>query len=83
MISPRSCDTFVVLPSLTKNGDVIFGKNSDRPQNEVQEVVFIRGGEQEFKLKVCNCGIFIKSLEYQCCIRFLVLTICQMFFYLN
>lgn len=52
MISPRSCDTFVVLPPLTEKGVVIFGKNSDRPQNEVQEVVFIRGGIQESKLKV-------------------------------
>ncbi|KAG6452290.1 secernin-3 [Manduca sexta] len=48
---PRSCDTFVVLPPLTKNGVVIFGKNSDRPQNEVQEVVYIKGGSREPKLK--------------------------------
>lgn len=54
MISPRSCDTFVVLPPLTKKGVVIFGKNSDRPQNEVQEVVFIKGRDQENKqVKVC------------------------------
>ncbi|XP_014257056.1 secernin-3 [Cimex lectularius] len=36
----RSCDTFVVLPPLTKGG-VIFGKNSDRPSDEVQEIVYI------------------------------------------
>lgn len=59
MKSPRSCDTFVVLSPLTKKGVVIFGKNSDRPQNEVQEVVFIRGGEQESKLKVCTVVILI------------------------
>ncbi|KAH9409055.1 Secernin-2 [Tyrophagus putrescentiae] len=35
-----SCDTFVVLPSATASGQMIFGKNSDRPQGEVQEVVF-------------------------------------------
>lgn len=35
-----SCDTFVVLPSLTSNGSVIFGKNSDRPQGEVQELIY-------------------------------------------
>lgn len=35
----QSCDTFVVLPPLTKRG-VVFGKNSDRPQGEVQEVVY-------------------------------------------
>lgn len=39
MASPRSCDTFVALPPATANGFVIFGKNSDRPGNEVQEVI--------------------------------------------
>lgn len=35
------CDTFVALPDATLNGDVIFGKNSDRPQGEIQDVVVI------------------------------------------
>ncbi|XP_063231754.1 secernin-2 isoform X2 [Bacillus rossius redtenbacheri] len=39
-MEPRSCDTFVVLPPLTAHGGVVFGKNSDRPQGEVQEVIF-------------------------------------------
>lgn len=30
----------MVLPPLTKAGDIIFGKNSDRPKDEVQEVVY-------------------------------------------
>ncbi|EEB15958.1 Secernin-1, putative [Pediculus humanus corporis] len=34
------CNTFVVLPPLTGNGSVIFGKNSDRPEGEVQELVY-------------------------------------------
>ncbi|CAH0402028.1 unnamed protein product [Chilo suppressalis] len=51
MMFPRSCDTFVVLPPLTKNARVIFGKNSDRPQNEVQELVLLKGGIRESKLK--------------------------------
>uniref|UniRef100_A0A915HH66 Secernin-2 n=1 Tax=Romanomermis culicivorax TaxID=13658 RepID=A0A915HH66_ROMCU len=34
------CDTFVILPPLTKNGVVIFGKNSDRPSVEIQEVIY-------------------------------------------
>ena len=34
------CNAFVVLPSLTGNGSVIFGKNSDRPEGEVQELVY-------------------------------------------
>lgn len=33
-------DTFIVLPPLTTSGSVIFGKNSGRPQDEVQEVVY-------------------------------------------
>jgi secernin len=35
------CDTFVALPDATLKGDVIFGKNSDRPQGEIQDVVVI------------------------------------------
>ena len=33
------CDTFVALADTTLGGDVIFGKNSDRPGGEVQDVV--------------------------------------------
>lgn len=36
---PRSCDTFVALPPATAGARVVFGKNSDRPADEVQEVV--------------------------------------------
>ncbi len=35
------CDTFVALCDTTLNGDVIFGKNSDRPQGEIQDVITI------------------------------------------
>ncbi|CAH0578201.1 unnamed protein product [Chrysodeixis includens] len=49
--SPKSCDTFVVLPPFTNNNAVIFGKNSDRPQHEVQEVVLVKGGVRNEKLK--------------------------------
>ncbi|CAF1330321.1 unnamed protein product [Rotaria sordida] len=38
---PYSCDTFVVLPPLTDSNFHIFGKNSDRPVNEVQEIIFV------------------------------------------
>jgi secernin len=34
------CDTFVALGSATDNGDVIFGKNSDRPYSERQTIVY-------------------------------------------
>ncbi|XP_041056242.1 secernin-3 [Carcharodon carcharias] len=37
---PKSCDTFVALPPATADNHIIFGKNSDRPSGEVQEVVF-------------------------------------------
>jgi len=33
------CDTFVALPDATLSGELIFGKNSDRPSGEVQDVV--------------------------------------------
>jgi hypothetical protein len=37
----RSCDTFVVLSPLTDSNLHIFGKNSDRPSNEIQEIIFV------------------------------------------
>ena len=37
----ESCDTFVVLPDVSRENTVIFGKNSDRPIGEVQEVIFL------------------------------------------
>ena len=33
------CDTFVALPDVTLGGELIFGKNSDRPSGEVQDEV--------------------------------------------
>ena len=36
-----SCDTFVAMCDVTSDGNVIFGKNSDRPHGEVQEVVAV------------------------------------------
>ncbi|XP_068263989.1 secernin-3 isoform X3 [Nyctibius grandis] len=37
---PRSCDTFVAFPPAAAGDRVVFGKNSDRPADEVQEVVY-------------------------------------------
>ena len=31
------CDSLVALPDVTKAGELIFGKNSDRPAVEMQE----------------------------------------------
>lgn len=49
---PQSCDTFVVLPDLTKGGHVVFGKNSDRPREEVQEVVYRAAADHDGGSKV-------------------------------
>jgi len=35
------CDTFVALPDSTQNGEIIFGKNSDRPHGEIQDIIII------------------------------------------
>ncbi|XP_048006207.1 secernin-3 [Leguminivora glycinivorella] len=51
MSPPQSCDTFVVLPPHTSDNQVIFGKNSDRPRHEVQEVVHFAGGIRQGPLK--------------------------------
>ena len=37
---PMSCDTFVALPPATRDGAIVFGKNSDRPGDEVQELLY-------------------------------------------
>ena len=34
------CDTFVALPSVTSDGSVLFGKNSDREPNEAQALEY-------------------------------------------
>jgi len=48
-----SCDTFVVMSDATVTGEIIFGKNSDRPNGEVQEVVY-------FPSKTYNDGAMLK-----------------------
>jgi len=37
----KMCDNFVALPDSTLNGDLIFGKNSDRLQGEIQDVIAV------------------------------------------
>uniref|UniRef100_A0A0F7Z6D4 Secernin-3-like n=1 Tax=Crotalus adamanteus TaxID=8729 RepID=A0A0F7Z6D4_CROAD len=49
---PLSCDTFVALPPATLGGRVIFGKNSDRPSDEVQEIVFFPAAVHDLGQKV-------------------------------
>lgn len=57
---PSSCDTFVALPPSTEGQHIIFGKNSDRPCDEVQEVVYFsaRDYDPDEKLEVGDtCSI--------------------------
>ena len=42
-----SCDTMVALGNSTKNGNVIFAKNSDRPVTEAQPLVVFPAEEHE------------------------------------
>ncbi|XP_049636004.1 secernin-2 [Suncus etruscus] len=42
--TPCSCDCFVSVPPASAIPAVIFAKNSDRPRDEVQEVVFLPAG---------------------------------------
>ncbi|XP_013374849.1 PREDICTED: secernin-2 isoform X4 [Chinchilla lanigera] len=42
--TPCSCDCFVSVPPASAIPAVIFAKNSDRPREEVQEVVFLPAG---------------------------------------
>ena len=36
----KSCSSFIVMGSETKTGEIIYAKNSDRPVNEVQPLIF-------------------------------------------
>jgi len=52
------CDTFVALGDATAGGEVVFGKNSDRPQGEIQIVVSLPTAKPvEDKLQCTYIGI--------------------------
>ena len=51
------CDTFIALPSITKNKTIIFGKNSDREPNEAQAIVRFPSRKNTEKTVQCT---FIK-----------------------
>ena len=57
--TPSSCDTFVALPPATVDGRVIFGKNSDRPASEVQEIIFVPPNHHLYDstVKVSRCVV--------------------------
>lgn len=48
------CDTFVSVSDRTKDGSVIFGKNSDRQPNEPQIIEYVEGGEQSDETVKCT-----------------------------
>ena len=54
----ESCDTFVVLPDSSASNSVIFGKNSDRPYGEIQEVI-------RFPKKTYESGSKLKTTYIQ------------------
>ncbi|XP_072927501.1 secernin-2-like isoform X2 [Hemitrygon akajei] len=60
---PSSCDCFVALPPATERREVIFGKNSDRPREEVQEVVYFPAAEHAEGSKVECTYIEIEQVE--------------------
>ena len=58
------CDTFGILANSTKNGNTLFGKNSDRKDpDEVQNVVFIPGKSFPAKSEVKCTYISVPQVE--------------------
>jgi len=49
------CDTFVALPDATLDGALIFGKNSDRPNGEIQDAKM----KNAFKLFTATCFLLL------------------------
>ncbi|KAM4698175.1 secernin-3 isoform 2-T2 [Rhinophrynus dorsalis] len=62
-MEPCSCDTFVALPPSTVGNRIIFGKNSDRPNDEVQEVVYFPEQSYEAGEKLECTYIEIEQVE--------------------
>uniref|UniRef100_A0A8D0HRT2 Secernin-2 n=1 Tax=Sphenodon punctatus TaxID=8508 RepID=A0A8D0HRT2_SPHPU len=60
---PSSCDCFVSLPPATASDTVIFGKNSDRPRDEVQEVVYFPSADYAKGVKVQCTYIEVDQAE--------------------
>uniref|UniRef100_A0A8C5WQY3 Secernin-2 n=1 Tax=Laticauda laticaudata TaxID=8630 RepID=A0A8C5WQY3_LATLA len=60
---PSSCDCFVSLPPASFAKEVIFGKNSDRPKDEVQEVVYFPAGCHVKGTKVQCTYIEVNQVE--------------------
>lgn len=61
---PSSCDTFVALSPSTERQRVVFGKNSDRPCDEVQEVVYFPARDYGAEEKVECTYIEIEQVAH-------------------
>lgn len=65
---PSSCDTFVALPPSTEGQRIVFGKNSDRPCDEVQEVVYFPakdyGAQEEVEVDDTDSLLLNSSLRF-------------------
>ncbi|XP_043931491.1 secernin-3 [Protopterus annectens] len=64
VLAPCSCDTFVALPPATAKKEVIFGKNSDRPHDEVQEIVYFREASHKENEKLECTYITIEQVSH-------------------
>ncbi|XP_074658904.1 secernin-3-like [Tubulanus polymorphus] len=51
----KSCDTFVALPPATRDNCIVFGKNADRPSDEVQEVVYFPAADHVPSTEKLKC----------------------------
>ncbi|XP_048373293.1 secernin-2 isoform X2 [Sphaerodactylus townsendi] len=60
---PSSCDCFVSLPPASAAREVIFGKNSDRPKDEVQEVVYFPAATHAKGAKIQCTYIEVDQVE--------------------
>ena len=60
----RSCSTLIAMQSATKNGEIIFGKNSDRPVNESQPLKYYPPKDHETGEKVKCTYISIPQVKH-------------------
>lgn len=58
------CDSLVALPDVTKEGALIFGKNSDRPAGEIQDAIFIPAQTYTTATSVACTYITIPQAEH-------------------
>lgn len=67
-MEPSSCDTFVALPPSTKGRRVVFAKNSDRPSDEVQEVLYFPARDysegEKVEVGVMNVLLLLHNLQF-------------------